>query len=170
MSAETALRRAHEHGVRLGVDGSDLILEATREPPSEVMDNLRRHKAEIVALLTTSEEDWSAAEWRSFYDKRADIAEFDARLPRAEAEANAFESCVAEWINRNPAPSKHGRCAWCGAFEMEGCSVIVPFGPNGPAKAGSHTWLHHQCWSPWRHVRRVRAIEALRGIGIKRQP
>ena len=49
MSAQTALKLAHEHGVRLGVDGSDLILEATREPPSEVMDNLRRHKAEIVA-------------------------------------------------------------------------------------------------------------------------
>ncbi len=170
MSAPTALKLAHEHGVRLGVDGSDLIMEAAREPPSEVMDTLRRHKEEIVALLAASKEDWSATEWESFYDERAGIAECVGGLPRAEAEANAFESCVVEWMKRNPGPSEPGRCAWCGAFETVGCSVIVPFGPNGSAKAGSHTWLHHACWSPWRHDRRVRAIEALREFGIKRQP
>ena len=166
MSAEAAVQLARKHGIRLSVNGANLKVVSDKEPPTEVLEAIRGHKAEILALLAASKEGWSADEWRAFCDERVGIAEFDGGLPRAEAEANAFESCVIEWMKRNPAPSEPGRCAWCGAFETVGCSVIVPFGSDGSTKAGSHTWLHHACWSPWRHVRRMRAIEALRLVGI----
>ncbi len=53
MSAIDALPMARQSGVRLGVAGSDLILNADREPAPRVLDAIRRHKAGIVALLTT---------------------------------------------------------------------------------------------------------------------
>ena len=60
MSAIEALRMARENGVRLGVAGADLILDADREPAPGVLETIRRHKAGIVALLTAPEGDWTA--------------------------------------------------------------------------------------------------------------
>jgi integrase len=47
MSAVEALRMAREDGIRLGVAGADLILDADREPAPRVLEALRRHKAGI---------------------------------------------------------------------------------------------------------------------------
>ncbi len=162
MSAAAALQMAQEHGVRLGVDGPDLILGADREPPPEVLDSLRRHKAEIIALLTEPEGGWSANDWRVFFEERAAIAEFAGELSRIDSEAQAFECCIVEWLNRNPELSEAGSCAWCRGPDDDG-HVVVPFGhePQG------HTWLHTGCWSPWSHARRLRAVEALEGFGIE---
>ncbi len=60
MSAVEALRLAEENGVRLGVAGADLILDADREPAPRVLEAIRRHKAGIVALLSAPGSDWSA--------------------------------------------------------------------------------------------------------------
>ncbi len=57
MSAIEALRMARENGVRLGVAGADLILDADREPAPRVLAAIRRHKAGIVALLTAADGD-----------------------------------------------------------------------------------------------------------------
>ncbi len=59
-----------------------------------------------------------------FFDERAGIAEFDGGLPRADAEARAFECCVVKWLDRNPAPSTPGQCASCGRAD----AVVVPYG------------------------------------------
>ncbi len=109
MSAVEALRLARESGVRLGVAGADLILDADREPAPRVLEALRRHKAGIVALLTAVEGDWTAEDWRTFFDERAGIAEHDFGLSRADAEALAFESCIVEWFNRHPERSNPDR-------------------------------------------------------------
>ncbi len=102
MSAIEALRMARENGVRLSIEGTDLILDADREPASRVLETLRRHKAGIVALLSTAEGDWTAEDWRVFYDERPGIAEFDGGQTRSEAEVLAFECCIVEWLNRYP--------------------------------------------------------------------
>ena len=120
MSAVEALRLARESGVRLGVAGADLILDADREPAPEVLKALRRHKAGIVALLTAVEGDCTAEDWRTFFDERAGTAEFDSGQTRAEAEAIAFEWCILEWLNRHPQHSDPGRCAWCGRLDRDG--------------------------------------------------
>ncbi len=161
MSAIEALRLARENGVLLGIAGTDLILDADREPAPRVLEALRRHKAGIVTLLTAADGDWTAEDWRVFYDERVGIAEFDGGQPRADAEALAFESCIVEWLNRNPAPSDPERCAWCGEPDVSG-SAVLPFG----AKQYEHTWLHSSCWSAWYAHRREQAIEALAALGI----
>src|SRR5271169_1660918 len=37
--------------------------------------------------------------------------------PRTGAETLVSEARVVEWLDRNPAPSQAGRCAWCGKAE-----------------------------------------------------
>jgi hypothetical protein len=97
MNAADALKTARTAGVEVILDGDDLALNAASAPPAAVLDALSRHKAEIAALLQPSRDGWSVEDWQVFFDERAGIVEFDgAKLPRAEAEAQAFACCVAE--------------------------------------------------------------------------
>ena len=45
MSAAQVFRMAQANGIRFRIAGSDLVLEAEREPPSELLDAIRREKA-----------------------------------------------------------------------------------------------------------------------------
>ena len=51
MSAVEALRLARENGVRLGVAGTDLILDSDREPAPEVVEAIQAAKPDILAAL-----------------------------------------------------------------------------------------------------------------------
>ena len=97
-----------------------------------------------------------------YFEERAAVAEFDGGLSRNEAEAQAFECCIVEWLNRNPTPSAPGRCAWCGQTEANG-AVVVPYG----TEPGTHAWLHTECWPAWQEFRRFQAQKALNRMGIR---
>lgn len=58
------------------------------------------------ARQATSAE-WSVEDWQSYFDERAGITEFDGGLPRAEAEARAFDCCVVRWLQQ-----KSGSYLW----------------------------------------------------------
>jgi hypothetical protein len=158
MSAAEAFKAARAAGVKLGIDGDALTLEASTAPPPAVLDLLARHKAGIVALLRPG---WAGEDWLAFFDERAGIAEFDGGLPREQAEVRAFECCVVEWLNHNPARSPSGRCLGCGGSE-HAHDKLLPFGiePTG------HAWLHSRCWPAWHAARKAKAIAALATIGI----
>lgn len=161
MSAAEALKAARAAGVHLGIDGDDLVLEASTPPPAAVLDALSRHKAEIVVLLRPAGDGWSAEDWQVFFDERAGIAEFDGGLPRPEAEAQAFACCVVEWLNRNPESSPAGRCLECGDREYAH-DPLLPYGvePTG------HVWLHSRCWEAWHAGRKAEAVVTLSTLGI----
>jgi hypothetical protein len=163
MSAAAVLRAARAAGVELAIDGNDLLLDAAAVPPAVVLDALRQHKAEVVAMLRSGRDGWSAEDWQAFFDERAGITEFDGRLSRAEAEALALTCCIVEWLNQNPTPSAPGRCAWCGQAESRD-AVVLPYG----TEPGTHIWLHPECWSAWQDMRRSQAKEALARMGIGR--
>lgn len=78
MSAVDTIKAARIAGVRLALDGEDLVLEAQSQLSPALLDALSHHKAEIVALLLPGPDGWSAEDWRVFFDERAGIAEFDA--------------------------------------------------------------------------------------------
>jgi hypothetical protein len=143
------------------MDGYDLVLEAAGPPPSALIDALSRHKTAILALLRLAKDNWSAEDWQAFFEERAGIAEFDGGLPRSDAEARAFECCLSEWLNRNPASSGPGYCARCGDGDQPG----DPLEPIGTETTG-YTWLHSTCLAPWREGRRGEAIAALAAMGI----
>src|SRR5215212_3542113 len=115
MTAAEALKTAHTAGVRVTTDGRDLLLEAQAPPSPDVLNALARHKREVIALLRSAGDGWSAEDWQAFFDERADIAEFDSGLSRDAAEARAFACCVSEWLNRNPVRSPPGQCLVCGS-------------------------------------------------------
>ena len=94
MSAVQALKAARDAGVRIGIDGDALTLEADAAPPPEVLDQLRRHKAGIIALLRPTGGCWSEENWQAYFDERAGIREFDGGLSRGEAEERALEDTL----------------------------------------------------------------------------
>jgi hypothetical protein len=104
---------------------------------------------------------WDGADWRAYFNERAGIAEHDGGLSRADAEARAYECCVAEWLIRNPTSSEPGCCAWCGRENGTHCQVL----PFSTGETG-HTWLHSGCWPAWYADRRLQAVEGLAGAGI----
>src|SRR3954452_2560088 len=106
MKAVEALKAARDAGIELVLDGDDLVLTAAKAPAGTVLSELSRYKADIIALLRS--DGWSSEDWSAFHDERARIAEFDGGLQRAAAEERAFECCVVEWLNRNPATSAPG--------------------------------------------------------------
>ncbi len=161
MRAAEALKAARAVGIHLEVDGDDLVLEASAPPASAILEVLSQHKAEIVAVLRPGRDGWSAEDWRAFFDERAGIMEFDGRVSRTEAEAQALACCIVEWLNRNPTPSAPGRCAWCCRAESRD-AVVLPYG----TEPGTHIWLHAKCWPEWHEVRRSQAREALARMGI----
>jgi hypothetical protein len=108
MSAVQALGAARAFGIHLELDGDDLLLEASGPPPDAVLDALSRHKPEVVRLLHSAKDGSSPEYWHILFHQRAAFAEFAGELPRADAEAQAFECCIVEWLNRNPTPSAAG--------------------------------------------------------------
>ena len=94
MKAVDALERAWAVGIKLAVDGDNLVLEAASRPPAGVLDALARHKAEIVALLRG--DGWSAKDWQAFFDERAGIAEFHGGYP---ARKLTLKPSPAVWQN-----------------------------------------------------------------------
>lgn len=161
MNAVEALALAQDAGLSISVDRQQLRVRAKRKPPTHILDVVRRHKAGIIAHLNASSGAWSADDWMGFYDERAGIAEFEGKRSREQAEEQALECCIVEWLNRHPEPSEPGRCAGCGEPELSG-SLVVPFG----SEHHGHTWLHSDCWPEWHASRRARAVAALAATGI----
>jgi hypothetical protein len=100
MSAAEALTQARAAGIRVGIDGDQLALEASAPPPGEVLDLLAQYKADILTLLRLGCGGWTGEDWREFFEERAGIAEFDGGLSRDQAEAQAFSCCVGKWLHR----------------------------------------------------------------------
>jgi hypothetical protein len=92
MSAGEALKAARAVGIELVLDGDSLVLVAASEPSAVILGALSRHKAEIMAMLRPGCDGWSADGWQAYFEDRAGIAEFNEGLPRADAEAQAFEA------------------------------------------------------------------------------
>jgi hypothetical protein len=136
VSAAEALRGARAAGITVTIDGEGLLLEAVAEPPQFVLDALARNKRAIFDLLQSGQSP-------------------------SEPGPSAPERCVIGWLNRHPAPSAPGHCAWCGRAESPS-AVVLPFG----TEPGTHTWLHAECWPAWQETRRAHATAALAAKGI----
>jgi hypothetical protein len=158
MRAAEALKMARAAGIKLGIDGDDLVLEASAPPRAAVLDLLSRHKAGIV-MLRSGGDGWSAEAWQGFFDKRIGISEFDGGLPRTQAEACAFAFCAVEWLNRNLEYSPAGSCLGRGAR----IPMILP--PFGMGSFGQ-VWPRSRCQPAWYVTRKAEAVATLATMGI----
>ena len=161
MSATGVLKAARAAGIRVAVDGRDLVLEAAAAPPEAILVALRQHKAEIVRLLS-GEEGWTAEDWRVYFEERAAVRECDGGLGRAAAERLALEDTVDLWLACHPAAPTSDRagCAHCGRRERDG-DALLPI-----LARGGHTWVHDHCWPAWYEHRRAQARDALAQMGV----
>jgi hypothetical protein len=162
MRAAEALRAAYTAGITVTRDGDSMLLEANTEPPRALLEALACNKLAILELLRPGRDGWCAADWGAYFDARLQLAASRNGWSHAQTSSLAFECCVVEWLNRHPASSASGRCAWCGEVESSS-AIIVPFG----TEPGTLTWLHSECWRDWHDARRAKAILALDSMGIR---
>jgi hypothetical protein len=72
------LQTARAAGLSLAASGNNLVIETDRDPPAELLAELRQHKAELIAVLLGNDP-----------DERAALVAEGAGVPRAWAEGYA---------------------------------------------------------------------------------
>lgn len=163
MSAAKLLEDVRASGIEVTVDGEFLSLKAANEPSAEVLQTLREHKSALLQLLRSEACGWSADDWRDYFEERAAISEFDHGLPRTNAEINAFDLCVQEWLRQNPVASVPGVCNECRKRGLvQHC--ITDSAPHDPA----NIWLHQECADQWQKARRDLATTTLNALGLEK--
>ena len=154
------LRTARAAGIEIALKEDDgLPLETSSPSPDAVLDTPSRNKTEIAALPWPGHDGWSAEDWRTDFDERAGIIQFEGGLTRSEAEAQAFDCCLAEWMNRHAVTSSPDRCLACGGSENTDDPLT---------KTHGCAWLHSRCWQGWHEARKAEAIAALIAMGIEK--
>lgn len=66
MSAHDLLDRARQYGVHIETDGERLKLRADRQPPADLLEEIRRHKPAILRELAdtlTAEQEAAICRW-----------------------------------------------------------------------------------------------------------
>lgn len=99
-----------------------------------------------------------AEDWRSFFEERAAIFEYDGGLSREKAERLAYEASVAGVTNAMPADYPQDRCAAC-------ASPVSPQG--GLVLADKAVVCDGAYHTQHRQQQRKRAERQLAGWGIK---
>ncbi len=89
-------------GGRIMIIEDRLKVRAPLPLPDKLVAELRLHKAEVLAFLQHGKVAWTPEDWRAFFDGRAGIAEHDGGLARVNADLQAYECCISEWLCRNP--------------------------------------------------------------------
>ena len=116
MTARQALLAAQGAGVRIALDGCDLVLEAAAEPPADVIALLARHKAAVVALLreTTPGSPPASPPVSAglAFDPATLQAEADQRNARAAREHSTDRFCACGSLAESGYPDKRGGMVW----------------------------------------------------------
>ena len=98
--------------------------------------------------------------WLRKFEDRTVVVQRVRNLPQAEAERAAYNIVLVEFLNATHPDTDPNRCAHCGRLE----TVDAPLLPIGVGV--HHTWLHSDCWEPWRERRRAQAIATLAQAGV----
>ena len=125
-------------------------------------ESIRLNKNEILHSLKFRGRDWRKEQWKEFFNQRADIAQFNGKLGRGEAEEIAFFYCVDQWYKLNPCPSKLGSCAHCNKTT----GMHLPYLTSQTCLGSVHTWLHKDCSYEWHKNRKNKAFQVLNSIGL----
>lgn len=99
----------------------------------------------------------NAGDWRSFFEERAAILEFDGGVPREQSERLAYESCVAGVANAMPSNYRQDTYAACGTHL--GASRGLPLADHAVV-------CNHDCHIQHMQQQRERAVEQLAQMSI----
>ena len=167
MTAVDALRRARDAGVAVVVDGDGVVLKAAHKPPQEIIDDLRRHKAELTALLDTRPtagaeipEPDDAAEWTARLQTHRDRLVrlgYPIETATALAHGHVLNEMHRALVAADPRDPKN--CAGCGK------ALAGPQLDTGDG-ARVHDEDDHRCLVAYGRRWRKRAGEQLDAVGI----
>ncbi len=152
-SIAALIQAVHEAGGQLHPIGSGrLKVRAPRPLDEGLISELRAHKPAVIAFLEGHQ-----------HDAVPDAAEPERRLPGADANREAFECAVVQWMNRNPpADADEDHCAACrGPLGRIGEDAVPVL-----AGEGRHVWVHHGCHGRLMAQRRDAAMTALAAMGV----
>ena len=162
MTPAEIIEQAAEDGVLLALSPTGSIFgKGVQSAIERWRPAIRQSRLAIVRLLVPGGDGWSADDWQAFFRERAGIAEFNGDLPRIEADARAFECCLAEWIIRNPVDPLAGSCFGCGEADHQH-NPMLPFGMGDTGQV----WLHSHCQPAWYASRKAKAVASLAAMGI----
>src|SRR5215469_12850074 len=118
MNYAKVLNRARASGLRLSVDGANLVWRSTAPVRPAVIDFLRAHKAEIIAeiaaaSIASQDADDAVVDWRKWYEQRVVIRQSDRRYTRDEAERLAQSEVEDRWHRANGERVPRDLCAGC---------------------------------------------------------
>ncbi len=111
MNALNLIQEVTRAGATMTLEGGDLVLSGARPLPDDLVEQLRRHKPEVVATLKNEPVDPEA------YEERAAIMEYDGGLSREEAEAFAHAMQTRRMRERGEVPPHYTSttiCRHCG--------------------------------------------------------
>lgn len=164
MNVAKLLNDIRTSGIEVTADGEFLSLKAANEPTSKLLQTLKEHKPALLQFLRSETSGWSANEWRDYFAERAAISEFDHGLSRTNAEKNAFDLCVQEWLRQNPIYSAPGLCNQC----QQPTGLIQPYFTVSSIHHPASVWFHQQCMVQWHEARRDLATTALNALGLRK--
>ena len=119
MQARKLIDQFADAGIRLTTENGRLAFEGPREMLTpERIEELRRHKAELLAALAAPDLD--------AFEERSAICEHDAGLPRQEA-----ETLAAQEQGFDDADSLHGEMVGRWAAEIERLAKLRAASPEG---------------------------------------
>lgn len=165
MSAALLIKDARAAGVALLLDedGQSIAWRCSSDPPLGLLARLRDHKAEVIGALRAEGQSRrcndEARLWRTLFEERAAIREYDGGLPRPDAEAGALQDTIAHWLARNPlSPGvPEDGCMHCAGALPVDYRIAVPAGPG-------HAWLHPACMREMNEARLALAGREVRGL------
>ena len=96
MNASRLIEAARAAGLSLELVGEQIMVETDRDPPPELLAELRQHKAELIAFLTPQGFD------ADDLAERAAIIEFGANVPKRWAEGFAALSTMPIPVGFSP--------------------------------------------------------------------
>lgn len=164
------LKAAHEAGVHLHLDGGKVRMKAEREPPADLVEQLRQHREAVLAFLQDGAGGCVASDtfetpepaWITAYAERRAIMLEDGKASPAEAHRTAFWEAVGAWEAAHPlTPPAEDCCVVCGKPLPPDPDVVIE------VKDGGRVYLAHGLCGQRIHLeRRKEARAALAAHGI----
>jgi hypothetical protein len=160
MTGAEAIALARRRGVTLEVFLGNLRVYSEGEPDESLVRLLRDNKQAVMDAILAAETE--SDRWRRVLTEKTDAITTIRGLSRPDAEREAFQHVLMEFLNATHPNTDPIRCAYCGKPETSD-ATLLPFGWDE-----RHSWLHRDCWEPWRVKRRVNAEDDLARLGVVR--
>jgi TubC N-terminal docking domain len=168
VTAQELVRAATAAGAKLAVKGDRLNVTAPRPLAPELVEELRRSKAEILRLLTVEAGasgghlfPAEAAWWRRHFVIRTVDRELGSSRSRALAQQLAFNDLVNEWHRRHGRQWPEWQCAGC-EESIGGLAALALADGNRV-----HLDEEWKCLINFGRCWRNEAVAALEAIGIE---